>query len=229
MSLVKGGFVARHDPVSSDKKKIGFGGSTTGHKNARVRVFRHFEHLPIPLSIYGDNNSEPQRLRFSYPRWPLPRARRASLRSPTRTKCVQGCGRTSGLVALQRAPLTPSGASLQNRVRWVKEALKRMPVPERRHFRRPGLSKTITTPVSSCGIATGRRLRTFIARMIRAEDRRLNCSRETRRGTSPPTSPSCRICCTERPSHKPQVTMQVPYILIALALRIKTASNFKCD
>jgi hypothetical protein len=30
-----------------------------------VRVFRHFEHLPIPLSIPDDHNSELQRLRIS--------------------------------------------------------------------------------------------------------------------------------------------------------------------
>jgi hypothetical protein len=67
MSLVAGHFVARHDPVSPDKKHIGFASSTTGHKNARVRVFRHFKHWPTPVAILSGRNSEPQRLISPYP------------------------------------------------------------------------------------------------------------------------------------------------------------------
>lgn len=66
LSLVTGRFVARHDAVRSDKKHIGFAGAPTGNKNARLFVFRHFEHLPTPVAILSERNSEPQRLRSPF-------------------------------------------------------------------------------------------------------------------------------------------------------------------
>ena len=77
MSLVTGHFVARHDPVSPDKKHIGFAGSTTGHKNARVRVVRHFKHLPTPVAIPSKRDSEPQRLISPYRQTSACRLKRA--------------------------------------------------------------------------------------------------------------------------------------------------------
>ena len=43
--------------------------------------------------------------------------------------------------------------------------------------------------------ANGQALATSISRMNRADGRLPVCSRATRPGASPPTSPSCRRCC----------------------------------
>jgi hypothetical protein len=97
--------------------------------------------------------------------------------------------------------------------------------------RRPGPSSR--RPASSSATRTVRRLGISISRTSRDAARPPSCSPATRRGASPPTSPSCRSCCARPKRGVYSITLSArtnnasgTVTPIALAvLRLITSSN----